>query len=211
MAGLRFGALVVLGQHPKKYRGQFRWVCMCDCGQVCSAPGHCLRSGNTKSCGCGKRMSGESNPFFKHGHSRTNSKTYHAWTGMRDRCHNQNTEKYYLYGARGISISESWKEFSQFLLDMGECPEGMSIDRIDVNGNYEPTNCRWATPTEQANNRQSNKTVEYRGEQVSIRYLASLSGMDYSAVAQRIQHGWTAERAITQPIDKRKGQRKCRS
>lgn len=157
LAGSRFGRLVVIGEAGRTSGGHITWNCVCDCGSRSVVAGKQLRSGHTKSCGCYRF-----DACVTHGMKGT--KTYGAWVDMLQRCTNQRNRNYRNYGARGIFVCDRWRSFVSFLEDMGEAPKGRSIDRIDVNGNYEPGNCRWATAAEQALNKQA-----HRKENVGIR------------------------------------------
>src|SRR5262245_9769273 len=122
------------------------WDCACECGGNCVVCGRDLVAGGTRSCGCLRAT---------HGHSRRSgfSPTYRSWDNMLSRCLNPNSTYYYDYGGRGITVCKRWLNFENFLADMGERPKGMTLDRINGDGNYRPSNCRWATPKEQAANR----------------------------------------------------------
>lgn len=148
LLGFKFGRLTVVRKGPVKNTRQ-TWVCICECGNEKTATNGDLKKGHVRSCGC--LMIG--NP--KHGHAKGNgSPTYRSWRAMMNRCTNKSVRDYEQYGGRGITICERWTDsFEKFLLDMGERPDGCSLDRINSNGNYEPLNCRWATPSEQVKNR----------------------------------------------------------
>lgn len=147
----RFGRLIAKAVAFSKH--YIFWHCDCDCGKQCVVSGKQLRSGLTKSCGC-LRLEGK----VRHGYARQGAARrpeFVVWQHMLRRCTNPKNKDYKYYGARGISVCDRWKQFEHFLSDMGSRPEGMSLDRIDVNGHYEASNCRWATATQQSQNRRA--------------------------------------------------------
>lgn len=152
ITGHRFGRLVAVSFVPKQ-----GWLCHCDCGHKAVIQRTNLKNGVTQSCGCLHRELARAK-LLKHGHTSwqgPKSKTYMCWRGMIARCTNPKMQNWKWYGGRGITVCDRWRHsFKNFLADMGEKPPGLSIDRIDVNGNYEPSNCRWATSSEQFRNRE---------------------------------------------------------
>ena len=164
--GKKYGRLTAINHYQKtSQNGKIRtyWVCICDCGNtkhICAD--NLRRKGRTPSCGCYK------SEFFSKNtstHRLTGTRVYRSWSSARQRCINPNDNNYIHYGARGIKICERWNSFEVFLKDMGNPPSlNHTIERIDVNGNYEPNNCKWATPKEQARNKTNTKFYEYKGK-----------------------------------------------
>lgn len=146
LTGQRFGRLVALEPTEERSDKKIVWCCLCDCGNEAFVISSHLRSGHSKSCGCLKKDSSTVHGMYK-------TREYNAWDGMIQRCENPNCTAYKDYGARGISVCKRWHIFENFYADMGECPKGLTIDRINNDGNYEPGNCKWSTRKEQQNNR----------------------------------------------------------
>src|SRR6266496_181615 len=156
LIGKKFGRLFVESKAPSKYKTSY-WNCRCDCGVTKTVQSSALIQGATKSCGCLQREMVTARKF-KHGHNtRANgalsSRTYQSWLSMIQRCTNQNLKCYKYYGGRGITVCERWRQsFENFIEDMGERPPGLSLERINNDGHYEPSNCKWATRAEQHRN-----------------------------------------------------------
>lgn len=180
--GAKYNRLTILQEvdpvvDEKGYRKR-QLECLCDCGNVKVIEMREVTGGGTQSCGCLK----VENAYKTHGMSKTS--TYHIWCGIKERCFNANNPAYKYYGGRGITMCNRWnKSFENFLEDMGERPsEEYSIDRIDLNGNYEPQNCKWATRIEQARNKSNNHIVEYGGQTKTFAEWVDVFGENYSTL-----------------------------
>lgn len=159
LAGKRFGRLMVERRDGSKST-RAAWRCQCDCGQHVTVSSYDLRSAQVASCGCWRRERATA-LNFDHGEASSETPEYRAWGSMLSRCTNPNDARYKNYGARGIKVCEPWQSYSVFLADMGRRPTPKhSLDRIDNDGNYEPSNCRWATAKQQMNNRRVSKRFE---------------------------------------------------
>lgn len=142
----------------------------------------------------------------RHGHNTgRKSPTYITWDGMKQRCLNPNNKKYLLYGGRGITICDDWNIFDLFLRDMGERPLGKTIDRIDSDGNYEPGNCRWATPSEQNYNKKP-KLISFNGRSLTLGEWAESLNLSKSAICRRLKQGWTLDEALTKKKGEKRGE-----
>lgn len=188
LAGKEFSRWTVLKRGRTADNGQLLWLCKCACGTEKEIFGAALKNGKSKSCGCLVRDTFGSNA---HVHGMRQSDEYRIWSLMRSRCENKNTHAFHLYGGRGISVCSRWLEFENFYSDMGERPsKNHSIDRYpNKNGNYEPSNCRWATWKEQQRNRCDNRIFTFNGVTASLAELCEINGCRYGTVHARIQKG----------------------
>ena len=190
LTGMKFNRLSVVERSGRNGRGLALWLCSCECGKSVVVQGAKLRSGHTKSCGCIVGKSSET-----HGLSRT--PTYNSWCAMKQRCNYESGNAYKSYGAKGIKVCERWaNSFDDFLADMGERPEGMTLDRIDSSGGYEPGNCRWATKKQQDRNRKSNILVTRDGVTKCVKDWCDELGLNVDQVYGRIRWGKTPEEAL---------------
>lgn len=199
LTGKKFSKLTVLNLSKQKIGNKTYWDCLCECGAKKSIRGDFLASASTISCGC-QRIIANKTTKAKHGHSRQGEVTraYRIWYSMKQRCNNKTHESYHKYGGRGIEVCSRWSDsFVLFLEDMGEPPENMSIDRINVNGNYEPGNCRWATSIEQSRNCRNTITLTYQGETKPLALWAEEKGLKYITVYSRYSKGWSVERILS--------------
>lgn len=159
LSGQRFGKWTVVTRDLARCRwGQSLWKCTCDCGNTRSVVAYSLRHGRSVNCGCMRREQVRARATT-HGH--TASPTYTAWANMIQRCKNARNKRFKDYGGRGIKVCDRWHGFTVFLADMGEKPPGLTLDRIDNDGNYEPGNCRWATAAEQRANKRARRRREH--------------------------------------------------
>lgn len=200
LVGLRFGKLLVTqfdGLKAFKSGNKTIWKCVCDCGNEVSVYGSSLTNKNrgTKSCGCeAKRITSERTKT----HGMTETRAYRIWQAMRTRCRNSNVASYAIYGGRGIKVCERWESFENFLADMGAPPNGCSIDRINNDGDYTPENCRWASRTEQARNKSTNRHLTLNGETRLLVEWAEQLGIDQASLRERLDK-CPLEAALTTP------------
>jgi hypothetical protein len=197
LLGRRFGRLVVIERGPSKGL-RTRWRCQCDCGTECLVGVTDLLHQHTRSCGCRRRevsrasMQGPQahwKSVVTHGMSKT--REYRAWQGAKKRCAASPKAKCYpLYAGRGIHVAPEWtNDFGAFLAHIGPCPPGLTLDRIDTNGHYEPGNVRWATPEEQANNLRSNRVVMIDGDiPMSVAQIARAMEISWKTAKRMYGH-----------------------
>lgn len=197
LTGMTFGRLRVIEFAGIAKNRKAIWKCECSCENhtIITVQGANLRNGNTQSCGCLHKER-----FNRYSHGQTNTKLYGVWNGIKNRCLNPNHKSYKNYGGRGIKLCEQWLDFSNFYewaLNNGY-KEGLSIERENVNGDYEPSNCHWATAKEQANNTRANHFIEYNEKIKTIQQWEDETGLP---IGQRLSYGWTIEQAIETPLN----------
>lgn len=198
LIGQKFGRLTVISEAPKKGRDT-AWCCMCACGETVLVSTTHLRAGHTKSCGCAKR---EASKKLLTRHGGKGTRLYSIWKHIRQRCYDANSTQYKWYGGRGITVSDEWSDFAVFrswALSNGYA-DNLTIDRINVNGNYAPSNCRWVTMKDQARNTRANAV--FNGK--CLAEWSEETGIPYDTLKARLQrYGWPLERAISEPVRRR--------
>lgn len=192
--GQKFGKWTVIGPGPYSFTSKKRrWICRCECGREGIVPTGDLRNGESKSCSSCKRAT----------HRMSGTREFWIWHGMKKRCLNQNHKWWHCYGGRGIKVCDRWlNSFESFMEDMGPRPSRKhSIERINNNGNYEPSNCKWGTTFEQNRNKRTNRRVTINGRtQCAVDWSDEL-GLSKSCFLNRIKHGWSGE-ALLRPSKK---------
>ena len=192
LKGKKFGRLTVV-RRSKSIKGHTMWECVCECGKIAIVDGGHLRDGHTQSCGC----------FHDEGrkpvHGMANTRLFRIWLGIRNRCNRPTINRYCDYGGRGITVCDEWNndfvKFYEWSMANGYRND-LWIERIDNNGNYEPDNCRWATPMEQASNKRNNRYVAINGVTKTVTEWARETGINRETVTQRIRLGHTGESLI---------------
>lgn len=181
------------------------WFCKCDCGTEKTVNIQNIRRGLSKSCGCyNDEVRGKFSITHHEASRYTKTKEYRIWSFMKVRCLNKNSKAYFWYGARGIKVCDRWMKYENFLEDMGRCPDGMSLDRINNDGNYEKSNCRWATKIEQANNTRTNRYIFWKGRRQTMAQWCRELGISPQLTTQRIDRdGWSIERAFMDYNDRK--------
>ena len=197
ITGQKFGRLTALYRLHNYHKKDAHWLCVCKCGNLKEIRLDHLQNGNTQSCEC---LAKEATSKRSLKHKRCNTRLYHIWTSMKRRCYNKTAKEYKYYGARGIAVCSEWKDdfmsFYTWSIANGY-NDNLTIDRIDVNGDYEPNNCRWATPKQQARNRRNNRTFTYNGETRCLSEWCEILGLNYHTISVRINlHKWSIEKAL---------------
>jgi len=191
--GRRFGKMTVIRKSSTEY-----WMCVCDCGKTRHVRERNLET--TPSCGCSHKHVREAHGSYK-------TTEYRAYIRMIERCRNPDSQSYEHYGARGISVCDRWLfSFQNFIDDMGRKPSpSHEIDRVDNDGDYEPSNCRWATRKQQTNNTRRNVNITARGETHTIAEWSEITGLDASTIRSRLlRYGWTQEQSVSTTLQQGK-------
>ena len=201
LTGMKFGRLTVVrclfrggmvAETGKKRNTT--WECKCDCGKTTSVTSQDLLKGKSKSCGCLR-----AELHTKHGGSDTSE--YHTWEQIVQRCTNKDSPRYKTYGGRGITVCERWLEFENFIRDMGPRPTGQSIERVDNDKGYEPTNCIWAEASVQHNNTTKSVRITYNGRTQTRRQWSRELGIPDGTIRKRLLLGWSMDKALSTPIN----------
>ena len=194
LTGQVFGRLTVLGRAENQRPGRAMWTCECSCGNTTVVPAPHLTKGETKSCGCLQRTHGESK-----------TRTYHIWKVMRQRCRDPKATGYQHYGGRGISVCQRWQDYSAFIQDLGQAPDGLTIDRINNDGDYEPGNCRWVSRKVQGNNKSNNHRLAFGGVTKTLSEWADSLSINAATLYTRLKASdFNLGLALAKPINSRR-------
>ncbi len=213
LTGQRFGRLTVLEFVPNDKHHSY-WKCKCECGNTSIICISSLISGDTKSCGClgdeqrkkNGKETGALNGKKNIAHNKSHRRIHNEWLGIKKRCLNKNYLQYNLYGGRGITICDEWRNDFQAFYDWAMSngyKENLTIERIDVNGNYEPSNCQWVDNKRQARNKRNNVIVSFQGEQICLAEAAERLGISYKTLWSRYNRGDRGE-CLFRPYGTRK-------
>lgn len=197
LTGERFGRLVVLQRDGHNKHRQLLWLCKCDCGNTKTVLGFLLSRGESSSCGCLKK---ESIAKVNYRHGMTKTPIYGLWHAMIQRCYDKNCHAYSRYGGRGIIVCDKWQTFEGFYEDMGDRPQGKSLERLDNNGNYSRENVIWADIKQQNNNRRTNVVLEHNGKKQTMQQWCDELNLKFGTVWARLNRGWDVSRALTQKV-----------
>lgn len=197
--GQKFGMLTVIHRVENRNKRVY-WKCLCECGNEVEVESYPLRSGHTRSCGC---VSNNKNKTRSSTLSGKYKREYRIYYHMLGRCYNPKDTRFERYSQKGITVCDRWLEtFDNFIEDMGPCPEGYSLDRINNGDNYSPKNCRWADKYTQSRNKDNTRNVMYRGESTPVSELAERHGITNAALTKRLKKGMPIEEALSKPLKK---------
>lgn len=201
LTGRKFGRLEVIEYAGKNHRNEAVWRCKCDCGKIVDVRSEPLRTGHTKSCGCYRSELDKAKigkPFV-YKHLQRNTRLYSTWCNMKSRCNNKNNTYFSYYGGRGIFVCKEWNDdfsaFAEWAQNNGYSDD-LTIDRIDTNGNYEPSNCRFVDMKVQGNNKRNNRIIPYEGKEYTLSELSDKFNLDRGCLGWRLDNGWELEKAL---------------
>lgn len=206
--GDKYGLLTIIEEAEGRYSGKHRrriFLCKCDCGNFKKIALNSLRTGHTKSCGCIKKITARKNGLKGVTHGMSDTKLYDVWRGMKKRCYLESNPSYEDYGGRGIKVCESWlssfEVFSEWAIANGY-EEKLSIERIDVNGDYEPDNCEWIPLSRQSLNKRNTRYITHNNKTLTLREWSEKLDLSYGALKRRLQVGWSVEETLNTPLAK---------
>lgn len=194
LTGMRFGKLTVIEYLGRKHHSSY-WKCQCDCGNIVECYYGNLKRGTTTSCGCMRSFYARQS---RNCHGESTSRLYKEWSTMKGRCYNKNASGYERYGGRGIRVCKEWGEywpFREWAYSHGY-EDNLSLDRIDVDGDYSPDNCKWITMFDQQSNKRTNRFIEYGGQKKTISQWARYLGIGTGAIRYRLSAGWSPEECL---------------
>lgn len=198
----KFGRLTVIKRVENNKFKQVQWLCKCDCGNEKIIVGSALKSGDIKSCGCLKKEQDYIN-IAHITHNKTNTRLYNIWKHMKYRCNSPKSKRHKFYYDKGIKVCDDWKDdfmkFYNWAINNGY-DKNLTLDRIDNNGNYEPTNCRWATATQQNNNQSTSIRITHKEKEYTLKQLSEKYNIKRDTLYSRLKRGWTLEKALTTPV-----------
>lgn len=206
ISGCRFGKLIVMKRAQNTKDGKTQWLCQCDCGNSKIIRKSDLITGKTKSCGCLRKEITKNLGFNNKTHGKTNTRIYRIWQAMKSRCYYKKNIQYQNYGERGIKICDEWLDkgngfinFYNWAINNGY-KDNLTIDRRNVNGNYEPNNCRWTSMKTQENNRRNNHKINYDNKNYTVSQLSKKINIPKATLLWRINNGWN-ENELKIPVD----------
>ena len=208
LTGRKIGRLLVVERACNDKWGGAYWVCRCNCGNYVVVRGSRLANGTTSSCGC----FGDEVRLEPKSHGMSKTRIHHTWTAMKQRCLNKKDPSYNRYGGRGIKVCDEWIDFESFYkwaIDNGY-REDLTIDRIDVDGDYTPENCRWTTRKVQNNNTSRNHYITYNGETKTVSEWAETQKLNKQTLRKRLSSGWDIEKSLNEPVNSKFRNTKCK-
>lgn len=201
-SGDKFGRLTVINEELKIGVKRY-FKCLCECGKEKKIHIGVLRNGMTRSCGCLVKENIKKVNEGNRVHSMSKDRIYRIWTGMKQRCLNENNDRFKDYGGRGVKLSDEWVIFENFYKDMHETySKNLTLDRINNNGDYCKENCKWSTKKEQSRNMRTNNLISFNGKTLTITQLAEINGLKVKTLETRIKRGWGIEKALITPCGK---------